>query len=107
MSCCPLHPGVCPESLAEPTPQGQPQVPVQLHSRCPVPEQREKKRVIFLYNEMLRKRQAFLQRQRRRVAQHAQRWGLVSADTGLGTEERWMLWAPWGWAWLGWGCQGP
>ncbi|XP_019412271.1 PREDICTED: DC-STAMP domain-containing protein 1 [Crocodylus porosus] len=77
-SRCPLHPGGCPESLAEPTPLGQPQVPVQLHSHCPVPGQREKKRVIFLYNEMLQKRQAFLQRQRRRVTQHAQRWGLVT-----------------------------
>ncbi|XP_009462972.1 PREDICTED: LOW QUALITY PROTEIN: DC-STAMP domain-containing protein 1 [Nipponia nippon] len=48
---------------------------------------REKSRVLYLYNKLLRHRQSFVHRQRKRIAQRArQHPGLVSGngDTGLG-----------------------
>ena len=57
------------------------------HPSRSLPVQREKSRVLYLYNKLLRQRQSFVRRQRKRIAQRAQQHpGLVSGDrdTGLG-----------------------
>ncbi|XP_065276454.1 E3 ubiquitin-protein ligase DCST1 [Emys orbicularis] len=51
---------------------------------------REKKRVLFLYNELLRKRQAFVRLQRRRIARHARRHQAFEKPL----LERFYLWCP-------------
>ncbi|XP_039369114.1 E3 ubiquitin-protein ligase DCST1 [Mauremys reevesii] len=51
---------------------------------------REKKRVLFLYNELLRKRQAFVRLQRRRIARRARRHQAFEKPL----LERFYLWCP-------------
>ncbi|XP_050786966.1 E3 ubiquitin-protein ligase DCST1 [Gopherus flavomarginatus] len=51
---------------------------------------REKKRVLFLYNELLHKRQAFIRLQRRRITQHARRHQAFEKPL----LERLYLWCP-------------
>ncbi|XP_043358200.1 E3 ubiquitin-protein ligase DCST1 [Dermochelys coriacea] len=51
---------------------------------------REKKRVLFLYNELLHKRQAFVRLQRRRIARHARRHQAFEKPL----LERFYLWCP-------------
>ncbi|KAM9114142.1 E3 ubiquitin-protein ligase DCST1 isoform 2-T3 [Pangshura tecta] len=51
---------------------------------------REKRRVLFLYNELLRKRQAFVRLQRRRIARHARRHQAFEKPL----LERFYLWCP-------------
>lgn len=53
------------------------------HNLCPA--QREKSRVLYLYNKLLRQRQCFVRLQRKRIARRARRYpALVSGDGDAG-----------------------
>ncbi|CAM4625712.1 unnamed protein product [Lepidochelys kempii] len=94
--------GLRPHSPQTPGGQGHPQIPGEWSwggGLCrPAPAapqalpsgQREKKRVLFLYNELLHKRQAFVRLQGRRIARHARRHQAFEKPL----LERFYLWWP-------------